>query len=107
LGLDMVLGFDFIIMGCAKFSKPIRDLLKSSHRINPSGSACAVCREINRFVMDLTTRPGTKRVAKSTPTTIKVTGVKSSKQQGGAAILEDHDGLSLRKSIALRSRRIF
>ena len=87
LGLDMVLRFDFIIKGCAKSSKPIWDLLKSSHRINPFGSACAVYREINRFVMDLTRKPRTKRVAKFTPTTIKVTGVKWSKQSG-AAILE-------------------
>jgi hypothetical protein len=80
----MVLGFDFIIMGCAKSSKPIRDLLKSSHRINPSGSACAVYREINRFVMDLTRRPGTKRVAKFTPTMIKDTGVKWSEPDSGS-----------------------
>jgi hypothetical protein len=68
-------------MGCAKSSEPIRDLLKSSHRINPSGSACAVYREINRFVMDLTNRPETKKMTKFTPTTIKVTGVNWFKQQ--------------------------
>ena len=87
LGLDMVLWFDFIIKGCAKSSKPIRDLLKSSHRINPSGSACAVYREINRIVMDLTRRPETKKVAKFTPTTIKATGVKWSKRSGTAILV--------------------
>jgi hypothetical protein len=75
----MVLRFDFIITGCAKSSKPIRDLLKSSHRINLSGSACAAYPKINRFVMDPTRRPGTKRAAKFTPTTIKVTGGESTK----------------------------
>jgi hypothetical protein len=68
-------------MGCAKSSEPIRDRLKSSHRINPFGSACAVYREINRFVMDLTNRPETKKMAKFTATTIKVTGVNWFKQQ--------------------------
>jgi hypothetical protein len=75
----MTLRFDFIILRCAKSSKPTRDLSKSSHRINPSGSACAVYRAINHFVMDLTKKPETKRAAKLTSTTIKVTGVKRSK----------------------------
>jgi hypothetical protein len=98
LGLDMVLGFDFIILGCAKFSKPTRDLLKSSHRINPSGSACAVYPEINHFVMDLTRKPETKRAARFTSTTTKVTGVKWTKP-GAAA--------TLKENIAQRSRRVF
>jgi hypothetical protein len=71
-----VLRFDFIIVGCAKSLKPSRDLLKSSHRIKPSGSACAAYPEINRFVMDLTRRPGTKKTAKFTSTTIRATGEK-------------------------------
>jgi hypothetical protein len=72
----MVLRFDFMILKCAKSSKPTRGLSKSSHMINPSGSACADYPEINHFVMDLTRKPETKRAVKLTSTTIKVTGAK-------------------------------
>jgi hypothetical protein len=100
----MGLRLDFIMIGCAKSSKPTRDLLKSNHRINPSGSACAVYPRINRFVMDLTSKPGTKRAAKCTSTTIKVTGVKWSKPD--SFIWWRHTLGTLKKeSIAQRSQR--
>ena len=76
LWLDMLLLFDFNHLPCAKSSNPTRDLLRSSHRKNPFGSACAVCPRINRFAMDRTRRPRTKKAAKPTSTTKKATGRK-------------------------------
>jgi hypothetical protein len=74
LRLDNRLFLLLTMVQCAKSLDPIRDLLRSSHRKNPFGSACAVYPRIHRFATVRTKRPGMKKTGKLTSTTTKAIG---------------------------------
>jgi hypothetical protein len=72
--LDNPFFFFLTMVQCAECLNPTRDLLRSNHRRNPFGSACAVFPRIHRFATGPTRRPGMKKTARPTSTTTKAIG---------------------------------